>query len=79
MKLTNAMGLLLATGLLSQSYSVNAEVEYSGVFTVEQRFFLQDAAFPEQARAQTSLTVTPEVFYDWNDGYDRITFKSPAT
>ena len=54
MKLTNAMGLLLATGLLSHSYSVNAEAEYSGVFTVEQRFFLQDAAFPEQARAQTS-------------------------
>ena len=75
MKLTNATGLLLATGLLSQSYPVNAEVEYSGVFTVEQRFFLQDAAFPEQARAQTSLTVTPEVFFDWNDGYDRITFK----
>ena len=58
MKLTNVAGLLLATGLLPQSYPVNAEVEYSGVFTVEQRFFLQDAAFPEQARAQTSLTDT---------------------
>lgn len=75
MKSTNAMRLLLAAGLMSQSVFVSAEVEYSGLLTVEQRFFLQDAAFPEQTRAQTSLTITPEVFYDWNDGYDRITFK----
>lgn len=75
MKLTNAYLYLSAWGLLASSTSVVAEAEYSGSFTVEQRFFLQDAAFPGQTRAQTSLTVTPEVFFDWNDGQDRILFK----
>lgn len=75
MKLTNAYLFLSAWGLLASSTSVVAEAEYSGSFTVEQRFFLQDAAFPGQTRAQTSLTVTPEVFFDWNDGQDRILFK----
>lgn len=52
-----------------------AEVEFSGTATIEQRYFLQDPLFPEQRRSQTSVTVMPEVFMDWNDGTDRLTFK----
>ncbi|MFS1702963.1 hypothetical protein [Alteromonas sp. AMM-1] len=52
-----------------------AEVEFSGTATIEQRYFLQDPLFPEQRRSQTSVTVMPEVFMDWNDGSDRLTFK----
>ena len=52
-----------------------ADIEYSGTATIEQRYFLQDPLFPEQQRAQTSVTLLPEVFMSWNDGYDSLTFK----
>lgn len=53
----------------------SAEFEYSGSVSIEQRYFLQDPAYPGQERTQTSFTFSPELFVGWNDGYDRLTFK----
>lgn len=57
------------------SISAVADLDYSGSFTLEQRYFLQDPLFSGQLRAQTSATLTPEFYLDWNDGADSLTFK----
>jgi hypothetical protein len=52
-----------------------ADISIAGEGSIEQRYFLQDAAYTAQPRKQTSLLIQPEVYADWNNGYDSITFK----
>lgn len=42
--------------------------ELGGVINIEQRYFLQDALYPSQARAQTSFVFTPEWYTSFGEG-----------
>jgi hypothetical protein len=54
---------------------VFADIEYSGSAAVEQRYFFQDALYPQQERANLSVYFAPEVYTSFNDGNDSILFK----
>ncbi|MCF2949818.1 hypothetical protein L0668_16995 [Paraglaciecola aquimarina] len=54
---------------------VFAEVKYSGNAGVEQRYFLQEALYPQQERSNISAYFSPEVFTSFNNGSDSILFK----
>ena len=54
---------------------VFAEIEYTGSAAVEQRYFFQDALYPQQERANLSVYFAPEVYTSFNDGNDSILFK----
>lgn len=62
-------------GLLPLAFFASAETEIVGEAGIEQRYFLQDAQLPQQNRTQLSLYIEPEVYVDFNDGYDSILFK----
>lgn len=52
-----------------------AELDISGSSAFEQRYFLQDALYTQQSRTQASAFIQPEIYLDWNDGYDSLLFK----
>jgi hypothetical protein len=52
-----------------------AEIEYSGTAAVEQRYFFQDALYPQQERANLSVYFAPQFYTNFNDGKDSIVFK----
>ena len=52
-----------------------ANVQYSGNAGVEQRYFLQDAPYPQQARSNLSVYFSPQVYKAFDSGSDRISFK----
>lgn len=54
---------------------VFADIEYSGNAAVEQRYFFQDALFPQQERANLSVYFAPQAYTSFNDGSDSIEFK----
>ena len=54
---------------------VLAEVEYSGSAALEQRYFFQDALYPQQERANLSVYFAPELYTSFNDGNDSLLFK----
>lgn len=58
------------------SFFSSAEVEIAGNAGVEQRYFLQDPLHEEQRRSQISVYFEPEIYTEWNDGYDSIVFKA---
>jgi len=54
----------LANALLGLSIFVtlaHAEVDYGGSIQIEQRYFLQDALYPNQTRTQLSASISPEL------------------
>lgn len=58
------------------AFFAEAEIEYTGNAGVEQRYFLQDPLHEEdQRRSQISLYFEPEIYTEWNDGYDSLVFK----
>jgi hypothetical protein len=54
---------------------VFAEIEYTGSAAVEQRYFFQDALYPQQERANLSVYFAPELYTSFNDGNDSLLFK----
>jgi len=52
-----------------------AEIQYSGNAGVEQRYFFQDALFPQQERGNLSVYFAPELYTSFNDGNDSVVFK----
>jgi len=54
---------------------VFADIEYTGSAAVEQRYFLQDALYPQQERANLSVYFAPQAYTSFNDGNDSISFK----
>lgn len=52
-----------------------ADVQFSGNAGVEQRYFLQDAIYPQQARSNLSLYFSPEIYKSFDNGTDSISFK----
>lgn len=68
--------LLLAAGLLS-ALPVQAETFYeiSGKVTADLRYFTEDAQFQNQDYSSNlSFTIEPELYWEWNDGSDNLTF-----
>lgn len=61
--------------LLSMPLQVAAEIQYSGNAGIEQRYFLQDALYPQQERGNLSVYFSPELYTSFNDGDDSVVFK----
>ena len=68
-----AVSASLLLGNLAQASDV--EFEASGNITVEQRYFFKEALDPQQlSHSQTSLSVEPELYWQWNGGDDSVIF-----
>jgi hypothetical protein len=52
-----------------------AEINYTGNIGLEQRYFLQDALYPQQERGNLSIYFAPEINSSFNDGQDSLVFK----
>jgi hypothetical protein len=57
------------------SLSAKAELEYTGSAGLEQRYYLQDALYPQQTRDDLSVYFAPEMYTSFNDGSDSILFR----
>ncbi len=77
-KLTSSLSAIaLGTSILLSNFSYASEVEFeaSGNIALEQRYFFDEALYPEQlSHSQTSLSVEPELYWQWNDGNDSVIF-----
>jgi len=62
--------------LLAQPLSANdVEFEASGNVAVEQRYFFKEALYAEQlSHHQSSLSIEPELYWQWNGGSDSVVF-----
>ncbi|MEP0355765.1 hypothetical protein [Paraglaciecola sp.] len=52
-----------------------ADIEYHGDAGVEQRYFFEDAAYPQQQRSNLSGYFSPELYTSFNNGDDSIVLK----
>lgn len=52
-----------------------ADIQYSGNAGIEQRYFYQDALYPQQERGNLSVYFEPQFYNSFNDGDDSISFK----
>ena len=69
MKLLFALFLLPLLLIAEDSrFEISGNVEY------EHRFFLENNQFQKQEDLSNSVAIQPEFYYEWNDGYDSITF-----
>ncbi|OFI34277.1 hypothetical protein BFC17_21020 [Alteromonas lipolytica] len=66
---------MLAVSIALQGGINEARAEFSGSVSVEQRYFLQDAIYTAQPRAQSSVALSPEWFTEWSDGDNTLVFK----
>lgn len=64
----------LILGLLALPFAVSAELELTGVAGLDQRYFFQDALYPEQAKRQLSTYFEPQFYNQWNEGNDSLLF-----
>lgn len=69
---------LLPILLLALPLQSVAEIQYSGSTGVEQRYFYQDALYPQQERGNLSVYFAPQFYSAFNDGDDSISFKGYA-
>ena len=53
-----------------------AETEFTGGAGIEQRYFGQDALYPQQQRSQVSVYFEAEIYTDWNEGDDSLLIKA---
>lgn len=51
------------------------DISISGSAGVENRYYLQDAAYSGQPRSQASVFLEPELYTEWNDRVDSILFQ----
>ncbi|MBL4823028.1 MAG: hypothetical protein JKX90_05840 [Colwellia sp.] len=67
--------VLLAQPLFASEVANDVEFEASGNVTVEQRYFFTEALYAEQlSHTQSSLSIEPELYWQWNDGSDSVVF-----
>ncbi|MEY8252507.1 MAG: hypothetical protein RPR91_08985 [Colwellia sp.] len=53
----------------------DVEFEASGNVALEQRYFFKDALYADQlSHSQSSFSVEPELYWQWNDGSDSLVF-----
>ncbi len=66
----------LSLGLLASLPAVaEIDIEYAGRAGGDFRYFMQDAAYPQQERTQTSVFAEPELYTQWNNGDDSLLFR----
>ena len=65
------LAILIFTGCV---FSQESRFELSGNLEFEHRFFLENNQFGNQQDLANSIAVQPELYYEWNDGYDSVTF-----
>lgn len=65
----------LALFTMGVSGAIHAEIEYNGSAAIEQRYYLQDALYPQQSRDDVSVYFAPELYSSFNDGSDSLTFR----
>ena len=69
------MKLVLFTLLISLSaFCEEGRFELSGNIEFEHRLFLEDNRFSNQQDFSNSFSIQPELYYEWDDGYESITF-----
>lgn len=66
---------LLPVLLLALPLQSIADIQYSGNAGIEQRYFYQDALYPQQERGNLSVYFEPQFYNSFNDGDDSISFK----
>jgi len=69
------LAVCTSTLLIKPLFANEVEFEASGYIAVEQRYFFKEALYPEQLNhKQSSLSIEPELYWQWNDGSDSIIF-----
>ena len=67
--------ILLARPLFADEMPSDLEFEVSGNIAVEQRYFFKEAPYPQQlGHNQSSLSIEPELYWEWNGGNDSVIF-----
>jgi len=75
MAIATCTSILLSNALSANEVASDIEFEASGNIALEQRYFFDDALYPEQlSHGQTSLSVEPELYWQWNNGDDSVIF-----
>ncbi len=67
--------IALAMGFSGSALADFEDISVSGSAGVENRYYMQDAAYPGQPRSQASVFLEPELYTEWNDRVDSILFK----
>ena len=65
----------LAMGFSGSALADFKDISISGSAGVENRYYIQDAAYTGQPRSQASVFLEPEMYTEWNDRVDSILFK----
>ena len=64
-----AFGLVIASiALVMTTTTLAFGYELSGYISVEGRFFVNEATFPEQEKNSGSLAIAPELYHQWESG-----------
>lgn len=72
---TTVVFLVTASTLLPTT-SAAAYYELTGKIGFEQRLFVEPSQFDQQlGRSQASIFIEPELYWEWNQGGDSVTFK----
>jgi hypothetical protein len=67
--------ILMARPLFANEMPSDIEFEVSGNIAVEQRYFFKEASYPQQlGHNQSSLSIEPELYWEWNGGNDSVIF-----
>ena len=67
--------LVLSSPVSASEVASDVEFDASGNLAIEQRYFFKDALYSEQlSHSQTSFSVEPELYWQWNDGSDSLVF-----
>ena len=67
--------IALAMGFSGSALADFKDISISGSAGVENRYYIQDAAYTGQPRSQASVFLEPEMYTEWNDRVDSILFK----
>ncbi|GGD65444.1 hypothetical protein [Lacimicrobium alkaliphilum] len=65
----------LVTLCLLASFTALADTQTYLKAAIEQRFYFQDALYPQQHNSDISVFVEPELYYSWNQGTGSINIK----
>lgn len=69
------MKRVLVTLSLLASFTALAETQTYLKAAIEQRFYFQDALYPQQHNSDISVFLEPELYYSWNQGTGSINIK----
>lgn len=73
--LVTTLAISISLLLSSTLYANEVEFEVSGNIALEQRYFFDDALSQQQlSHNQSSISIEPELYWQWNNGDDSIIF-----